>query len=178
MPILCAFSTVISGNRPKNNELSDQVRSAILAEVEAGGKKAVIARKYSVNRSTINRTIARWNEQQNRQNQLNITRDVFEDNDDNEVEQPVFNTSSRANGLKSQQRSGRPPKLLIRDQRSLLRIIRRNPRIEYAELKLFAIGIHVSSKTIYRMMKKHGILKWRAKQRPMLSPRDASRRLA
>ncbi|KAF1978229.1 hypothetical protein BU23DRAFT_374098, partial [Bimuria novae-zelandiae CBS 107.79] len=57
----------------------------------------------------------------------------------------------------SRPRIGRPKLLSQRDERRALRIVRRNPRVEYAELQLLARGIECSRTTLYRMLKRHGI---------------------
>ncbi|KAF1954470.1 hypothetical protein CC80DRAFT_567739 [Byssothecium circinans] len=63
-------------------------------------------------------------------------------------------------------------------ERRLLRIVRQYPRIEYAKLKVEAIGMpNVSSRTLSRLLNKYGIKKWAAKLRPALSPLDARNRL-
>jgi transposase len=79
----------------------------------------------------------------------------------------------------SKARSGRPRKLDARDIRAILRIVRRSPRVEYAELILEARGLAnlVSRSTIYRILKKAGITNWVARKRPQLSPKDARNRL-
>ena len=61
----------------------------------------------------------------------------------------------RTNG-KTRPRSGRPPALSIRDQSLILRLIRRNPKLTYAALRVEA-GVDVSRSTLYRMLKDEGI---------------------
>jgi transposase len=78
----------------------------------------------------------------------------------------------------SLQRSGRPEILTGEQQRRVLRVARRHPRIEYAKLVSLALGIQVSHDTIYRILKRHNITKWRAKKRPKLAVEHARKRLA
>jgi transposase len=77
---------------------------------------------------------------------------------------------------KSRPRSGRPPALSRRDRRLILRIIRRNPKLTYATLKVEA-GVDVSKSTLYRMLKDEGITNWLAKKRPLITPEVAAKRL-
>jgi transposase len=85
----------------------------------------------------------------------------------------IYNTIDRWNNhhtLKSLPRPGRPEKLTRRQKRLLLRIVRRNPRIDYAALKCQAVGVTVEHRTLQRLFKKHHITKWLAKKRPKLTP--------
>jgi transposase len=66
-------------------------------------------------------------------------------------------------------RSGRPPALSNLDRRNLLRIIRSNPKITYAILKVEA-GVTVHRNTVYKLLKEEGISNWLAKKRPLLTP--------
>ena len=54
-------------------------------------------------------------------------------------------------------RSERPRKLTIRDERHILRIIRRDLKITYKNLIVEA-GVHVNHDIIYRMLKEEGII--------------------
>ncbi|OCK95446.1 uncharacterized protein K441DRAFT_658869 [Cenococcum geophilum 1.58] len=63
----------------------------------------------------------------------------------------------------------RPEKLTRRQKRLLLRIVRKNPRIDYAALKYQVAGITVQHRTLQRLFKKHHITKWLAKKRPKLT---------
>ena len=60
-------------------------------------------------------------------------------------------------------RSGRPKKLSTRDERHILRIVRRDPKITYKEL-IRRSGVAVSDDTIYRLLKEEGIINWIAKK--------------
>ena len=72
-------------------------------------------------------------------------------------------------------RSERPRKLTIRDERHILRIIRRDPKITYKNL-IAEAGVQVSHDTIYRMLKEEGITNWLAKKRPLLTSEVAGKR--
>ena len=54
--------TEITGTRKRNENLSPEVRAAIWASVEAGEKKTDIARRFNVDRSTVDRTMKRFSE--------------------------------------------------------------------------------------------------------------------
>ena len=85
----------------------------------------------------------------------------------------IYNTIDRWNNhhtLKSLPRPGQPEKLTRRQKRLLLRIVRRNPRIDYAALKCQAAGVTVKHRTLQHLFKKHYITKWLAKKRPKLTP--------
>ena len=72
--------------------------------------------------------------------------------------------------LESLPRLAQPEKLTRHQKRLLIQIIRRNPRIDYTALKCQVIGVTVSHKTLYRLLKKYHITNWRAKKRPKLTP--------
>jgi transposase len=82
----------------------------------------------------------------------------------------------RNNG-KTRPRSGRPSTLSRTDRRNILRIIRRNPKMTYAILKLEA-RVEVSRTTIYRLFKEKGITNWLAKKRSLLTPEVVAKRFA
>jgi transposase len=77
----------------------------------------------------------------------------------------------------SKPRSGRPKKLSIRDERYILRIVRRDPKITYKNLAEKA-GVSVSHDTLYRLLKEEGITNWICKKRPLLTPEVAGKRYA
>ena len=64
-------------------------------------------------------------------------------------------------------RSGRPQKLSACDQRTLLRFIRKYPKLTYEQV-LAETGLSVSKKTVHRILKEEDIKKWIAEQRPLL----------
>jgi len=74
-------------------------------------------------------------------------------------------------------RNGAPALLTEGDIRLIRRAITINPKITAQQLKV-SCADHVSKKTIYRYLKKSGIQKWRAKQRPLLTPEHAAMRMA
>ena len=74
-------------------------------------------------------------------------------------------------------RSGRPKKLLDRDERILLRTVRLNPKLTYSELSK-QLDLGISRATYYRVLDHHNIKKWLAKKRPALTEELASNRLA
>jgi transposase len=88
----------------------------------------------------------------------------------------VDNVLVRHNG-ESKLRSGRPKKLSIRDERHVLRIVRRDPKITYKNLAEKA-GVSVSHDTLYRLLKGEGITNWLCKKRPLLTPEMAGKRYA
>src|SRR2546421_9022747 len=61
-------------------------------------------------------------------------------------------------------RSGRPSKLSRRDRRTLLRYVRKNPKLSYKQI-LIDTRLPVCKKTVYRILREEGIKKWIAKQR-------------
>jgi transposase len=84
----------------------------------------------------------------------------------------------------SRPRAGRPPILTSIDHRQLLRIARKNPRIEYKKLvqeagmwDSNATHPQVSRHTIQRAMADQGYYKFRAKRRPKISASTARLRL-
>lgn len=91
------------------------------------------------------------------------------------VKYTLSKASQRHNG-ESLPRSGRPKEYSERDERAIVRIARRNPRIKYRDLILQA-GIDLYRKTIYRILCEHGIKKWLAKKRPLLTEEHAKARL-
>ena len=94
--------------------------------------------------------------------------------------QTIYNTISRWDkheSIQSLPRSGTPKKLTPRQERQLLRIVRANPSIKYAQLKAQVAGINVKYHTIWRLMKKHYIRKWIAKKRLKLKLEHARLRL-
>jgi transposase len=73
-------------------------------------------------------------------------------------------------------RSGRPSKLSRRDRRTLLRYVRKNPKLTYEQI-LVDLSLPISTKTMQRILKEEGIKKWIAKQRPLLTEEAAKIRL-
>lgn len=77
----------------------------------------------------------------------------------------------------NQHRTGRPKSLNQRDQRHIIRVVRRDPAITYQLLRE-KTGVIVSNRTISRLLDVYNIKNWRAKKRPKLTEKDARIRLA
>jgi hypothetical protein len=73
-------------------------------------------------------------------------------------------------------RSGAPSVLTPGDHRLIRRAIVINPKITAQQL-FISCAPHSSKKTIYRYLKKSGIQKWRARQRPFLTAEHALLRM-
>ena len=89
----------------------------------------------------------------------------------------ILLTSSSHDHNTSTKRIGRPKRLSIRDERHILRIVRRTPKITYKDLIVKA-GLDCSHDTIYRLLKEKNITNWLAKKRPLLTPEHAALRYA
>jgi transposase len=70
--------------------------------------------------------------------------------------QTTLRLNALREGSKTCPHSGRPPALSRVDKRNILHIVRHNPKITYAILKLEA-GVTVHRNTIYRLLKEEGI---------------------
>ena len=81
----------------------------------------------------------------------------------------------RVDGV-TQPRSGRPPIACPRAIRRLLRLVRHEPTLTYAQVKTRLI-ISWFHDTIMRILDKYGIKKWRMKKRPHLTPEAVAKRL-
>ena len=91
------------------------------------------------------------------------------------VQSSIQKHSIRNDGV-SKSRSGRPEGLSERDRRYIIKHARINPRITYAQIKL-EVGLGCSRTTIYRALKLYGLTNWVAKNRPLLTPEVAKKRL-
>ena len=80
----------------------------------------------------------------------------------------------RDNG-QSDSRSGRPRATDDRDERTLLRLIRIDPKITYEDL-IEKSGVQCSQKTVYRLLREAGITNWRMKRCPLLRLEDVKAR--
>jgi transposase len=83
----------------------------------------------------------------------------------------VYNTINRWNNnatTKSLLRSGPPRKHSRAQERMLVRYVRRFPEAAYKDLEDVILGVSFKRRTAYRILKKHGITNWRARQRPRL----------
>ena len=71
----------------------------------------------------------------------------------------------------------RPKSLAIGDRRHILRIVRRDLKIQYKTL-MEKVGVTCSHDTIYRLLKEKGIINWLAKKRPLLTLEVVDKRYA
>ena len=74
-------------------------------------------------------------------------------------------------------RPGQPRVYTDRDERRIIRLIRRESKIQWRCLKL-TTNIDISLRTFKRLLKKHHIRKWLSKKRPELTEEQAAARLA
>ena len=72
-------------------------------------------------------------------------------------------------------RSGRPHLFADRDRRSLIRLVRKNPKMTYAQISR-ELDVVCSRKTVYREIKAYGLTNWLAKKRPLLTEEVAQKR--
>ena len=94
--------------------------------------------------------------------------------------QTVFNTIRRATTLQSlenKKRPGRPRLLNIREERYLLRLVRRFPKSSWKEL-VARNGHRVSARTLRRILQRYKMRKWKSKERPALTDESAAERMA
>jgi transposase len=91
------------------------------------------------------------------------------------VKSTLLRNSQRHEGI-TLSRFGRPQKLSRRDRRTLLRFVRKNPKLTYKQV-LADTGLPIGKKTVYKILKKEDIKKWIAKQRPLLIEETAKIRL-
>jgi hypothetical protein len=85
--------------------------------------------------------------------------------------------ASLRNEGNSQVRHGAPRSYTLSEERKILRHVRIHPKDTYEKVKL-ACNLTISTSTIKRILKEHGILNWRARRRPFLTEAHAARRLA
>ncbi|KND89050.1 hypothetical protein TOPH_06350 [Tolypocladium ophioglossoides CBS 100239] len=57
---LDAFSSIISGNRRPKGEITIEARAAIIAAVQAGDKKRLVAKRFGISPAAVNRTLQRF----------------------------------------------------------------------------------------------------------------------
>lgn len=81
------------------------------------------------------------------------------------------------NDFKSRPRTGRPKALDARGERQLIRLARKHPKVNWRWL-LHLYGGQLSTRTARRILQRHHLRKWRAKQRPKLTPAHAAKRRA
>ena len=87
----------------------------------------------------------------------------------------ISRASTKVDG-ESQPRCGRPKVISEREERLILRLIRRFPKKTYDALRR-ENGIIASVRTIRRFLKTHGIKKWLVKKRPILTKEHVKQRL-
>ena len=91
----------------------------------------------------------------------------------------VYNTVKRFqlhNTTASRPRNGRPRRIRPREERRLLRVIKKDPKIEYNAL-IQQNNIQASRITLRRVFKEYNIRKWISVKRPLLSDNIAKKRL-
>jgi hypothetical protein len=88
----------------------------------------------------------------------------------------IYKNATHQTSCITPKRYGAPSVLTIGDHRLIRRAIVINPKITAQQL-FVSCAPHSSKKTIYRYLKKSGIQKWRAKQRPFLTPEHALLRI-
>jgi transposase len=142
------FSSEITGNRGKKQELLSKARSSIISKWEAGVMNKDLAAKYGVHRNVIAYTIKRWKEHHT---------------------------------VNSLPRSSRPQTTTRREQRLLVRLVRRYLKIKYRVLMQEAGFLNThhppSKKTVARILKRHGLTNHRCALRPKFNKGVAALRL-
>src|ERR1700733_4109482 len=91
----------------------------------------------------------------------------------------IYNTlNRRANheNFESRPRVGRPKVLTPREERQILRLVRRFPKMSYRAL-VDLQGATVSKRTLQRILRIQRIRKWISKRRPKLTAEQARERL-
>jgi transposase len=94
--------------------------------------------------------------------------------DQSTISRTVRNASQRTQGH-SLPRSGRPRCWSAREQRRIVRLIRRKPFWSYKRIQR-ELRLKISVTTIHRIIQPLGIKKWLAKKRPLLTKENAHRR--
>ena len=79
--------------------------------------------------------------------------------------------------FRSRPRSGRPRSLNTREERYLVRLARRFPRVSWKALVQLD-GARVSLSTVKSIMRRKNLRKWRSKRRPKLTAAHAQKRRA
>lgn len=80
------------------------------------------------------------------------------------VQSTVSRASTRANGV-TKPRSGRPRKVSDRDRQYIVQLVRTQPAITYEDI-IARTGVSASKKTIYRIIREHGLTNWLGRSRP------------
>lgn len=85
--------------------------------------------------------------------------------------------SAELSNFKSKPRTVRPKVLTAREERYLVRLARRFPKLSWKAL-VHLHGTQVSRSTLQRILKRYNLRKWVAKQRPKLTADHARQRRA
>jgi transposase len=89
----------------------------------------------------------------------------------------TLKSEPRRNAGITLKRIGRPRSYTERDQRSIIRFVRNNPKAIYTDIRQ-NLHINLSHDTFCRILNSVGIKNWRAKGRPALEAEDAKVRYA
>jgi Transposase len=95
---------------------------------------------------------------------------------DDSTYRKIYKNASHQVSCITPSRPSTPTILTPRDIRLIRRAIVINPKITAAQLRV-SCALYVCKKTIYRYLKKSGIQKWKAKQRPFLTVEHALLRI-
>lgn len=88
----------------------------------------------------------------------------------------IFQNAPIQKSCKSRPRSGPPSSITPRLGRRIFRAIVVNPKITGAQLSV-EVALYLTKKTIYWILLKSGIQKWRCKKRPLVDKEKAATRL-
>lgn len=143
-----SFGTEIDPNRLINHELSESARAAIIYAVNCRISKAKIARDFNVHRSTIYKTLKR------------------------------FESTQNLTSLPRKGRPKKLPEITIRYIYRLVRKFPTISWKDLLTEIPPEIHQGVSKRTIQRILDSKGIRKWASKKRCWLKPYDAKRRRA
>jgi transposase len=80
----------------------------------------------------------------------------------------TINLSSDRDANQSKPRSGRPKRCTTRDERRVLRLVQKNPKMTWHAV-VAAHDLAVSKRTLQRILEENGISKWPARKRPILT---------
>jgi transposase len=86
---------------------------------------------------------------------LNVPKSTVDDTIRNHLSTPTKGQSSP--------RSGRPKLIDVRTERRILRFVRTAPDAQYFEIQS-RLGLSLSARTIYRILRDNGITNWRKKR--------------
>jgi hypothetical protein len=143
-----SFGQEISGNRGKGRELTPEQRVSLISKSDAGCTQRELMGEFRCSRTCVQGTLRRW-----RNNKT----------------------------VDSLPRGGRPKLLSHRDERLLIRTARKSPKIQYKELlktaRLLRPDHHPKQRTIYRILKRQGLTRYRCAKKPKLNTRHKVLRL-